>query len=196
MRSTPLHVTCATGNALKFGIGKNICAQYDIELVQATIDIDEIQGEEPEKIVRRKAQDAHEVLQKPVVVSDDSWAIPGLGGFPGPYMKSINHWFTPEDFIHLTKELKDRRVFLQQYLAYCDGKTTTVFNRDLSGTLTTEARGTSGDPAFKVVALDADDGLTIAEVYDQGKEHDPERFAKRKDAWHGFAEWYGGRKAP
>jgi XTP/dITP diphosphohydrolase len=185
-----LQVTCATGNTLKFGIGKNVCAKYGIELVQAVVDIDEIQGEDPEKIVTRKAQDAYAALQKPVVVSDDSWAIPGLNGFPGAYMKSVNHWFTPEDFIHLTKSLQDRRVFLQQYLAYCDGTTTTVFNHDIPGTLLTEARGTSGDPAFKIVALAADKGLSIAEVYDAGKEHEPGRFSRRKDAWHGFGEWY------
>lgn len=185
-----LQVICATGNNLKFGNGKNVCARYGIELVQKVIDIDEIQGEDPKKIVTRKAQDAYRVLQKSVVVSDDSWAIPGLRGFPGAYMKSVNHWFTPEDFIHLTKDLIDRRVFLQQHIAYCDGTSTIIFNRDIPGTLLTEARGKSGDPAFKIVALDADNGLTIAEVYDAGKEHEPSRFAKRKDAWHEFAKWY------
>jgi inosine/xanthosine triphosphate pyrophosphatase family protein len=189
-----LEVTCATGNTLKFGIGQNVCLKYGIELIQAVVDIDEIQGEDPEKIVMRKAQDAYAALQKPVVVSDDSWAIPGLRGFPGAHMKSVNYWFTPEDFIRLTKDLVDRRIFLQQYLAYCDGTTTTMFSHDIPGTLLTEARGQSGDPAFKVVSLDADNGLTIAEVYDAGKEHYPERFAKRKDAWHGFAEWYVKQK--
>jgi XTP/dITP diphosphohydrolase len=187
-------VLCATTNTLKFGIGKNVCAKYDIELTQAIVDIDEIQGEDPEKIVARKAQDAFKALQKPVVVSDDSWAISGLRGFPGAYMKSVNHWFTPEDFIRLTKDLADRRVFLQQYLAYHDGVETVIFKNDIPGKLLTEPRGIHGDPAFKVVALDADNGLSIAEVYDAGKEHEPGRFARRKDAWHGFAEWYKGQQ--
>ena len=186
-------VLCATGNTLKFGMGKTICTDYGIELVQSPLDIDEIQGEDPEKIIIRKAQDAYDVLQKPVVVSDDSWHMSGLGGFPGPYMKSINHWFTPQDFIRLTKDLVDRRVFLQQYLAYCDGTTTTVFNHDIPGTLLRGARGNSGDPLFKIVTLDKDNGLSIAEVYDQGKEHEPSRLVDRKDAWHGFGEWYRKR---
>lgn len=190
MSQLTLQALCATGNSMKFGIGKTICAEYGIELIQSPVDIDEIQGEDPEKIITRKAQDAYEALDKPVVVSDDSWAIPGLNGFPGAYMKSVNHWFTPEDFVNLTKGLKDRRVFLQQYLAYCDGTNTTVFNHDIPGTLLTEARGKSGDPAFKIVALDKDNGLTIAEVYDQGKEHEPSRLFDRNDAWHGFGEWY------
>src|SRR2546430_2013522 len=185
-----LQVTCATGNTLKFNIGKNICTKFGIELMQAIIDIDEIQGEDPEKIVARKAQDAFKALQKPVVVSDDSWAIPGLRGFPGAYMKSMNHWFTPDDFIRLTGDLADRRVFLQQYLAYYDGVETVAFNHDISGHLLTEPRGTSGASAFKVVAPDADNGLSIAEVYDAGKEHEQGRFSKRKDAWHGFAVWF------
>jgi non-canonical purine NTP pyrophosphatase (RdgB/HAM1 family) len=182
-------VICVTGNTFKFDIAKAICAKHGIELVQATADIDEIQGEDPEQIITRKAADAFAALQQPLVVTDDSWAIPGLNGFPGPYMKSMNHWFMPEDFIRLTAHLTDRQVFLRQYVAYTDGRETTVFNHDIPGQLLTEPRGSSGDPAFKVVALDIDNGLSIAEVYDQGEQHDPERFAKRKDAWHSFAEW-------
>lgn len=185
-----LQVICATSNSLKFGTGKAICAKYGVELVQAAADIDEIQGEDPKKIVARKAQDAYAILQKPVVVSDDSWAISGLHGFPGPYMKSMNQWFAPDDFIRLTKDLTDRRIVLQKYLAYCDGTETILFNDDIAGVLTTEARGRSGDAAFKVVVLESDNGLTISEVYDHGKEHEPSRLLGREDPWGEFAKWY------
>ena len=74
----------ATTNKEKLLIAQTVCSQFDIEVFQANADIDEIQGEDPGPIVKDKARRAYELLLKPIVVSDDSWAIPALNGFPGP----------------------------------------------------------------------------------------------------------------
>ena len=66
------------------------------------------------------AVEAYNALQSPLVVTDDSWIIPGLNGFPGPYMKQVNDWFTPDDWLHLTSGLADRRVILRQIIVYQD----------------------------------------------------------------------------
>lgn len=184
-----VRVICATTNVDKFGIGQRVCNTFDIELEQVVIDIDEIQGEDPEVIIRDKAAKAYAALGKPVVVSDDSWSIPALKGFPGPYMKSINHWFTPEDFLRLMRDSKDRQIVLHQYLAYHDGIETAVFSHDIPGTLLEEARGKYGPSIMKVVALGSDNGLSIAEVYDQQKAHELGRLTGKNDAWHSFAAW-------
>src|ERR1035437_9937513 len=75
----------ATTNQEKLLIAKTVCEQASITVKQTVFDIDEIQGEDPELIVKDKARRAYEKLGKPVVVSDDSWNIPALNGFPGPY---------------------------------------------------------------------------------------------------------------
>ena len=54
-------IACATGNNQKFGLGRAILADFDIELIQKPIDIDEIQGEEPEKVLRDKVMKAYEI---------------------------------------------------------------------------------------------------------------------------------------
>jgi inosine/xanthosine triphosphate pyrophosphatase family protein len=186
-----LEILCATGNANKFGMGEQICKNYGITLVQTTVDSDEIQGEDPEKIITRKAADAYHILQKPVVVTDDSWAIPGLNGFPGPYMKSMNHWFSPEDFLRLTKDLADRRIFIQQYIAYQNGVETVIFHRNLPGVLLPEVRpGSHSDPIPHIVALDGDEGRSIAEIYEAGEQHNRNWMYDTRDAWHSFAAWY------
>jgi XTP/dITP diphosphohydrolase len=185
-----IQVLFATGNSSKFDIAKNICEKLHIELVQAVVDIDEIQGEDPEKIISRKAHDTYKALQKPAIVSDDSWSIPGLRGFPGPYMKSVNHWFTAEDFIHLTKDLADRRVILQRYLTYYDGKEIKMFHQDITGQLLTEQRGDSYEESRKIIALDIDHGLSVAEVYNAGTEHAPQRLSELEESWRDFAAWY------
>lgn len=172
---------------MKFNIGKEALAKYDITLEQRVMDIDEIQGEDPEIIVRDKAARAFKAVKSPVIVTDDSWAIPGLRGFPGPYMKSVNHWFTPDDFMRLTRDLEDRSVFINQFVAYHDEYEIVIFRYDVPGTLLTEPRGVHGPSITKVVSLDADSGLSIAEAYDQGKTRD---ITGNEDAWHQLAEWY------
>lgn len=73
----------ATSNPDKMQIAKSVCSMFDIEVKFVKLDIDEIQGEDPEAIVRDKAERAYEQLNMPVVVSDDSWDIKALNGFPG-----------------------------------------------------------------------------------------------------------------
>ena len=97
---------CATSNPRKFAIGKRAFSRFDITLQKVAIDIDEIQGEDPEVILRDKAVKAYEIVRQPVLVSDDSWSIPALGGFPGAYMKSMNVWFKPEDFLPVKPRYK------------------------------------------------------------------------------------------
>lgn len=179
-----------TTNKQKFAMAHTLCASAGIELEQVFSDIPEIQSEDAEIILRDKAEKAFTATQAPVIVSDDSWSIAGLNGFPGPYMKSMNHWFTPDNFIDLTQNLKDRSIILMQYLAYQDDKETVTFRRDSHGTLLTEARGQYGPPLLKIVALESDSGRSLAEVYDSGEAHTPERLKNHPDVWRDLIEWY------
>lgn len=180
---------CATGNKEKLGIANQIVISYGVHLRQALVAIDEIQGEDPVAIVTDKARRAYAALGQPVVVTDDSWSIPSLGGFPGPYMKSVNHWFAPQDFLDLMASKTDRSITLHQYVAYIDATRVKLFSGNITGIITTEPRGTFGDPLMKVVALDHDNGLTISEVYDQGGQHNAERLADANDVWGQLGAW-------
>jgi non-canonical purine NTP pyrophosphatase (RdgB/HAM1 family) len=176
----------STGNSQKFKIAQAVCAQRGLELTQNTFDIDEIQGEDAEVIIRDKAQKAYELVKQPVIVSDDSWNIPGLNGFPGAYMKYMDHWLRPEDFINLTRSLEDRRIILIQMLAYQDKSHQQVFRKEYTATLLTEVRGTQGKPLQKVVTMPRDNGLSIAEAYEAGVVH-----AERDAAagWNDVIDW-------
>lgn len=181
----------ATSNKDKIQIAETICNEANISIKAITLDIDEIQGEDPEVIVRDKAMRAYEQLGMPVVVSDDTWDIRALKGFPGAYMKSINYWFEPEDFLRLMQGVKDRHITLHQYLAYTDGNITEVFKSDINGKIIHEVRGISEkSPNMTVTALDLDNGKTIAEVFEQGAEAVAARYKNSTDAWHDFIDWY------
>jgi len=80
-----------TENSDKFDTARRVLLSSGITLEQSSQDIDEIQSEHIEKIALDKARKAYNILQQPLFVSDDSWNIVGLRGFPGPYMKSVTH---------------------------------------------------------------------------------------------------------
>jgi XTP/dITP diphosphohydrolase len=177
----------STGNTMKFTNGKVACNRYGIDLKQIPLKVDEIQDESTEYIITDKAKRSFAELGQPVVVSDDSWEIPGLNGFPGAYMKYLNSWFTPENFIDLTKPLVDRRIFLQSRLAYADGKQVKLFLCTYEGYLLDEARGVSGPPSQKVISLLGDNDLSISEVYDRDPINEDRDVHK---IWDTFCEWY------
>lgn len=176
-----------TGNKNKFTAAQYFCSQKGIELSQVVLDIDEIQSEDGEKIVLDKARRAHELTGQPVIVSDHCWSIIGLNGFPGAYMKSVNHWFTAQNFIDLTRTLDNRQVILTEYMAYVDPTETKVFVHHRYGEILHEARGTSPVPWEQVVAMNDDGGLSVAEVFEQT------RLSDRREAWQAweaFAAWF------
>lgn len=181
-------LTFATGNALKFALASKTCTTYGIQLTQADLTIDEVQSEDPEYIALRKAEAAFAALGTPVVVTDDSWAIPALKGFPGPYMKSINSWFTPQDFLHLTQPLPDRSMYLTQVVAYIDADGHKVISQRTNGTILDEARGGGPEPWAQISSMEGDNGQSVAEIYLQPDARHHERQAAR--VWHEFAAWY------
>lgn len=177
---------CATGNAQKFALGKLAFDKEGIDLEQIFIDIDEIQSEEPEVILADKARKAFAAAEAPVIVSDDSWSIPALKGFPGAYMKSMNHWLEPSDFLHLMQDRDNRTIYLDQRLAYIDQDGIVTFNKRLKGVIVKSPKGETGPPIMRIVELE-DDGMTIAELYDKGI---ADKRGLERDAWSDAAEWY------
>lgn len=181
-----------TGNDEKFKIGQTICKSYGIELIKNHLEFDEVQSEDPSYVVRKKAERAYALLGSPLVVSDDAWNSPALNGFPGPYMKSIDYWFTPQNWLDLMRDIQDRRITLIQQLAFYDGKTYKLITQEYTGHVLPEARGNYGKTLQKVVTMPGDNGLSISEVYDKEVNHSEREVAV---GWHQLMEWYAGRHA-
>ena len=181
----------ATGNNEKFKIAQAFCGPRGIELEMFDTESDEIQAEDPKKIILHKLEEKYRLSDKrPVVVSDDNWDIPGLNGFPGPYMKSVDEWFTPQNMIDLMQHVKNRTIILHQYLAYKDTSQVKIFHTPEYGIILSEPKGNYGKPMQKVISLEADKGLSIAQVYDAGDEHNPARLNEKNIVWYKFIDWY------
>lgn len=174
-----------TGNDVKFLGASTVAKEHGIPLEQAEADITEIQSHDVREITEHKAAQAYEQFKRPLVVGDDCWIIPGLKGFPGPYMKYVNEWFTPEDWLRLTAPLKDRSIILRQAMTYRDETTQKTFIVDIHGVLLSEARGSHKYSHITITSFDG------------GKRSGAEYIAEdtsftagaRHTAWHELCEW-------
>jgi inosine/xanthosine triphosphate pyrophosphatase family protein len=131
-----------TSNQIKFDSAAALLEPFDIKLERLEHDFIEIQAS-GEQIARHKAQAAFDFYQKPLIVSDDTWEITALGGFPGAYMHPINDWFTADDWLRLMQGVQDRRIVLRQHVVYQDERGQFYAVSDLEGVLLTQARGDS-----------------------------------------------------
>lgn len=177
-------VLYATSNSEKLRQASTIAKQFGITIVQTTVDVPEIQHDDGGPIALDKAAKAFAQVRQPVVVSDDSWHIAGLKGFPGPYAKYINQWLMVDDWLRLTQPLVDRRVTLRQFIVYHDPTQQKLFQTEVVGRVLTEARGSSSVPLECILSFDG--GKTsAAEAHAAGKS----AVTQIRTSWHDFCEW-------
>ncbi len=178
-------IALVTSSARKFRTLQAALKPYDIPSEQLDLPIDEIQSTDPDEVATKKAKHAHRLADRPVLVTDISWSIVALRGFPGAYMHDVANWFTAEDFLRLMDGKQDRTVIRTDILAYCDGKRTKLFKKDYHARMVTTAEG---------------EGLSIDELVVMpghietiAKEHEHEDIAStgiKGSAWEDFAKWY------
>lgn len=178
-----------TGNPRKVREAQEACEPHSIQVQQANLSINEIQSYKPIEITKHKVEQAFSLLGQPVVVNDSSWSIPALNGFPGGYMKDVDHWFAPEDFIQLINRHENREIKLIECIFYQDANHVKSFLREFTGEISKVPRGISGSSIEKVVIFN---GKTIAEHHDQGSM----AFQAEDFIWHDFAGWYIRNKQP
>lgn len=151
-----------TSNKDKFIYAHKELAQYGIELVQKTLPIIEIQSENPIDITLDKANKAYQLVNSPILITDSSWSIPALNGFPGPYLHDINNWFTPDDFINLMSKKTDKSIIFHYIAVYKTGDICKTFDITLQGRFLTKAFNGEGTSLDRLVTF-RDDQRTLAE---------------------------------
>ena len=177
----------ATGNSRKISEASTILSQYGIDFQANKVEIDEIQHHDPAEITKAKARAAYEKIKQPVVVSDTSWDIPALGGFPGGYMKDTANWWQAQDWLNIMAAHEDKRIFCLEHVAFHDGTTLQHFEARYEGVFIDEARGRSDESESfeRVVILYGD--RTMAEQLANG---DISSAGEDLVHWKQFGEWY------
>lgn len=180
----------ATGNARKIAEATKVLGEFDIKVESVKLEMDEIQHHDPAEITKAKARAAYEVAHKPVVVSDTSWGIPALGGFPGGYMKDIAAWLDVQDWLALMARHSDKTIYCYEHVAYFDGEELRHFEHTYTGYFIDEPRGQSlPDESFEQVVT-LMQGTTLAEQAAKGGLASAGEILGH---WHQFGEWYSAQ---
>ncbi|MDB5185014.1 MAG: RdgB/HAM1 family non-canonical purine pyrophosphatase, dITP/XTP pyrophosphatase [Candidatus Saccharibacteria bacterium] len=181
--------TFITSNDLKVLAARAVCEPRGVSFDRLSLDFVEIQADSGEAIAADKALQAYAHLKAPVVITDDSWIIPGLGGFPGPYMKYIDQYFTVDDYLRLCAELSDRTIILRQYIVYRDAQGEQAFVRDRVGVLLKAPRGEAEISHLRITSFDGGEH-SVAEQVAGGIS----AMGGLATTWNDFCDWLTQRK--
>ena len=125
-----------TGNEYKFEQAKAALKDTGIVLTQQNLDTPEIQSVKVEEVASFSSKWASEKLNQPVILTDTGYSFEALNGFPGPFIKYINQWFTAQDFLNLMAGKTNRKIIVTQCLSYCEpGKEPVNFTGSVEGTV-------------------------------------------------------------
>lgn len=176
-----------TGNLPKFDNANIVLQEYGLQLVQKDLPVVEIQSHSLEDIAEYKAEQAYAQLKKPLVVKDDGWYFTALNGFPGSYMRYMNEWLLPEDFLRLLKPYKNREIIFRDGLCYKDEKIEKIFTNTIKGRVLTQPKG-KGVSCAQICTF-RKDNKTMAECINEGIHFTDSKVS----VWHEFAKWYKNR---
>lgn len=115
-----LQVNFVTTNAYKFDIAEQSLQEnggHGLTVVQYAIETPEIQDNSAENIAEYSAKWVASQIGGIAVASDVAFSISALNGFPGPFIKYANNWFTPEDVLRLMSGKEDRKAWFTDVLA-------------------------------------------------------------------------------
>lgn len=157
-------VFLVTGNPKKVQVAQFALEKYGLKVEQLAIETPEIQSSNTEEVAKYSVKYAAEEAKKAVIKGDFGMSIEALNGFPGPFVKFINKWFTADKFVKLYKDEANRKAYFIDALGYCEpGKEPVCFVTNTYGTLIDSPRGDNGNMVDSLFIPDGYD-KTIAEL--------------------------------
>ena len=108
-----------TGNKYKFSTAQKALTGLDLELVRQDMKTPEIQSVNVEEVALYSAKWASRKLESPAFLTDSGIYFEAFDGFPGPFVKYTNKWFSSGGYLHLMKGKKNRSVAVKDCLAFC-----------------------------------------------------------------------------
>ena len=125
------------------------------------IDVPEVQSLDLEEVITAKAKAAYAKIKKPILVTDVSLEIEGLGGLPGPFVKFFLKTLGAEKTVQLVKG--SCRTKVTDAVAIYDGKTLKTFKGSVWGKVIPRSRGKNGF-GFDFVFIPSGYDQTYAEM--------------------------------
>ncbi|MDD4381822.1 MAG: non-canonical purine NTP pyrophosphatase [Candidatus Dojkabacteria bacterium] len=172
-----------TSNQNKIVTANRLLKPFGISVEGLKVDgIIEPQMEDIEEISKFKAQQAFDKIQRPLIVSDCSWMIAALNGFPGPYMAFVNKWFTFQDFLNLMRDKKNKEIVLRECVTYIDEKQLKTFIHDTKGLLLERESG-KATPIDQIITF-REDKKSVAQCQNENLPRIPQN-----ELWNEVGNW-------
>lgn len=149
-----------TGNQKKLKEWQAI-VPADIELETASLDLVEIQSDDPEEIVTDKAKRAYEIVKQPVVVEDVSAGLEKYDGLPGPFIKYFVKRLGGDALYKIAGE-DEATATVSCSIAYYDGTALLTVRGDVRGKVVAP-RG-DNEFSFDVVFVPTGETQTFSEM--------------------------------
>lgn len=187
------NIIYVTGNYGKYVSVKECFAEKNIGINFYKHDFEEIEINDIEKISRKKALDAYNILQSPCFVADTGFYIedyPNNPGFPGAFVKRSGISSDIDRLLETMKNKSNRTCKFVDCLTFYDGKDFYTFYGVSSGTL---AFSKKGDPIKRAksnlwyIFIPTNCTKTLAEMSDEERKN---RNDGHTSATELFANWY------
>jgi XTP/dITP diphosphohydrolase len=144
-----------TGNRFKFEVVQRALLGAPLLLEQKRLAVPEIQSNSVQEIAEFSAEWARSQIDQPFFVTDSGFYIDALNGFPGPFIKFINQWFSTEDLLRLMHDKVYRRMTIHDCLVYVEpGQAAMSFHGSFQGNLAKEPGPSTGTPIERLFVPD------------------------------------------
>ena len=173
----------ASSNEHKFQEAERILANLGMQINFFKTALEEIQSNNLNDIAEKKAINAYDLIQKPVIIEDDGLFIDSLNGFPGPYSSYVYDTIGNKGIMDLLENSKVRDAKFVSIIAYCDSDCDVkLFESSIPGKISSiiEKGGWGYDPIF----IPDGESKTYANVSDKDK------FSHRSAALTKFSNWF------
>ena len=135
-------LTLVSGNKKK---AEEVERILKIPIKTLSLDIDEIQTMDQERLTLHKLNEAHRVVKGPVLVDDVSFEVKVWNGFPGPFIKwLLEEKNDPRLMLKMLGDEKDRKAKAVLVVGFHDGEKPYVFFGEVKCTVSYEIKGDNG----------------------------------------------------
>ena len=173
----------ASSNENKFQEPERILSDLGVQINFYKTILEEIQSNDLNDIAEKKAINAYDLIQKPVIIEDDGLFINSLNGFPGPYSSYAYDTIGNKGIMSLLENSQTRDANFVSIIAYCDNDYgVKLFESSIPGKISSviEKGGWGYDPIF----IPDGESKTYANVSDKDK------FSHRSASLKKFSNWF------
>jgi XTP/dITP diphosphohydrolase len=140
----PQEIRFLTRNPGKFRELEALIDSGKYRLIRDDTEINELQTENMEVLIRDKILKAFEIIRRPLIVDHTGLSFDLLKGFPKGLTSVFYDLLQPEGIANLIGKSANRTVTAVTLIGYCDGRRVHAFKGEIRGVVAAEPRGSEG----------------------------------------------------